>query len=1030
MERMPSTTLSVLMLFVFLLAGAPQAGAQSGGGDQFLDGIGETALVARYVFNGNAEDWSRNNFHAAVRGSAAKYVKDGQFGTVLSLPGGREGGYVQIPGEALLGIESLSVTGWVWIRGEDPWQRFFDFGRNTTRNFFCTPVGANTSQGFRTRITDAGWAEEQGPVTSRVTANKWVHLAAVLDTTQKTLTSFVNGLKVAQATGVDLTLEQVLDQDNPGANRFYLGKAQYGDRDLNGKLHDVRVYSIALTNTQVATIHRHAVSGEQSVETAVQLEDKEPGVRDKRAALLHTALRLQSVPDISVDTVVGHLPHLPHTIPAVYRDGAKGPMVRVIWPSAANNDRVLKTGTYSTTGEVPGTAFQPKATVTVKAAPEVAEAHTRSVESFPLGQVVLNENDQGRETQFIKNRDKFILTLAKTDPNSFLYNFRDAFGQAQPEGVRPLRGWDSQTTRLRGHASGHYLSAMAQACASTSYDKTLQANFLKKMDSMIDVLYDLSQKSGRPVQDGGSFTADPTKVPPGPGKETHDSDLSKEGIRTDYWHWGKGFISGYPPDQFIMLEKGATYGGRDSQIWAPYYTLHKILAGLLDCYEVGGNAKALEIARGMGLWVYARLKVVPTETRISMWNRYIAGEYGGMNEVMARLHGITEDQRFLACAQLFDNISFFFGDVEHTHGLAKNVDTLRGKHANQHIPQITGALKTYQGTQNPEYYQIAANFWTIFRNSYMYSIGGVAGAKNPNNAECFTAQPNTLFANGFAKGGQNETCATYNLLKLSRQLFMFDQNSEFMAYYEQALYNHILASVAKENAGNTYHVPLNPGARKGFGNARMTGFTCCNGTALESHTKLQDSIYFKSADDSTLYVNLYVPSTLTWPERQVVIRQETSFPYADSTELRLSDIGVNRHLDIKVRVPKWATHGFFVKINGQPQSVDAKPGTYLALSRTWKRGDTIELTMPFSFYLSPLMDQPNIASVFYGPVLLAAQEPEARSTWRPITLDAKDLGGSFTGDPGTLRFTADGVHFKPFFETYDRHSVYLDVTLE
>ena len=269
-----------------------------------------------------------------------------------------------------------------------------------------------------------------------------------------------------------------------------------------------------------------------------------------------------------------------------------------------------------------------------------------------------------------------------------------------------------------------------------------------------------------------------------------------------------------------MLEKGATYGGGNHQIWAPYYTLHKILAGLLDCYEVGGNRKALEIAQGMGLWVQQRLQAVPTATRISMWNRYIAGEYGGMNEVMARLARMTGDKRFLECARLFDNIHFFFGDADHTHGLARNVDTLRGKHANQHIPQITGALETYRNTRERPYYQIADNFWHICTECYMYSIGGVAGARNPNNAECFTAQPDSLFANGFARGGQNETCATYNLLKLSRQLFMFDQDARYMDYYEQALYNDILASVAANNPGNTYHIPLNPGSRKQFGNAR------------------------------------------------------------------------------------------------------------------------------------------------------------------------------------------------------------------
>jgi DUF1680 family protein len=303
----------------------------------------------------------------------------------------------------------------------------------------------------------------------------------------------------------------------------------------------------------------------------------------------------------------------------------------------------------------------------------------------------------------------------------------------------------------------------------------------------------------------------------------------------------------------------------------------------------------------------------------------------------------------------------------------------------------------------------------------------VAGAKNPNNAESFTAQPNTLFENGFAKGGQNETCATYNLLKLSRKLFMYDQDGKYMDYYEQALYNHILASVAEDNPGNTYHVPLNPGARKRFGNAKMTGFTCCNGTALESNTKLQDSIYFKSTDNTTLYVNLYVPSNLNWSQRNVVIKQSTNYPYDNTTRLTLTGGGV---FDIKVRVPKWATKGFFVKINNKNLDVEATPGTYLTLGRTWIDGDNIEIKIPFNFYLNRVMDQPNIASIFFGPVLLAAEESSARPTWRALILNAGDISKSIIGDRSTLRFSTNGIVLKPFYEVYSRHSVYLDINLE
>ncbi len=1019
---------SLFLFIVGILACAGRGFAQAGGGDQFLDGIGETALVARYVFRGDAEDGSRNHYHATVHGDVA-FVQDGQFGRVLSLSAGEAGGHVQIPGRALIGVETVSVTGWLYVRSATPGQRFFDFGRSATERFFCTATGRDESQGYRARVTNDGRSAEQGPLASRVPTGRWVHLAVVLDPAKRTLSSYVDGARVGQATGITLTLEQVLDQEDAAANRLYIGRAQDGrGRPLDAMVHDVRICSIALTAAQVATIRNNALVGGQAVAS-----DAESPARDERPATaegrtLHMASQLTGVPDIAAETTVGHLPRLPRTIPATYRDGATGAMVRVIWPAPTDNRDVLRPGAYTVTGTVPGTAFQPKALVTVKAAshPDGERRPQRRLEPFPLGHVVLNRDANGRSTPFIKNRDKFVLTLAKTDPDSFLHNFRDAFGQPQPEGVVPLRGWDSRTTRLRGHASGHYLTAIAQAYAGTTYDEELRAEFRRKMDYLIDTLYDLARKSGTPAEDGGPFNADPTAVGPGPGRDDYDSDLSANGIRTDYWNWGKGFISAYPPDQFIMLEHGATYGTRNNQVWAPYYTLHKILAGLLDCYEVGGNEKALEITRGMGLWVHARLKALPAETRIRMWNRYIAGEYGGMNESMAHLYGLTGDPRFLECARLFDNTDFFFGDAEHAHGLARNVDTLRGKHANQHIPQITGALETYARTQEPPYYRVAENFWDLCTHGYMYSIGGVAGAKNPNNAECFTAQPDTLFANGFAQGGQNETCATYNLLKLSRQLFLFDPDARYMDYYEQALYNHILASVAENDAGNTYHVPLNPGARKGFGNADMTGFTCCNGTALESSTKLQDSIYFHSADNRTLYVNLYVPSTLTWAERQVIVRQTTAFPYADTTRLTIVGGG---EFDIKVRVPRWATRGFFVRINGRDQAVQAVPGTYLTLGTTWTDGDVIELRMPFHFHLSRVMDQPNIASIFYGPVLLAAEEPAPRSTWRAVTLDADDIGKSITGDPATLRFSIDGVDLKPFYETYGRHSVYLDVTL-
>jgi len=1006
----------VLALSALTAAFAHQSNAQQGG-DQFLDGIGETSLIARYQFNGNLEDSSRNQLHGRMAGPGGVFVDDGGR-RVLLLTG--DGSYVQLPANALAGEDAVAVVGWLYMptRATGP---IFDFGANASTRL----TAVIDAQGFRASASVGGKVRGETP-SKAVVDNQWTHFAVVLDPASKVLSAYIDGGKVGQATNVDVTPAQILPAAST-TNRLLLGRAlDEGAPTVHARFRDIRLYRVALGDEPIASIRRNALATAAAPQQA----------RGRGAAPEISTANipkespfssiLVKVPSLTVETPVGILPHLPAFVPATYAGGVARD-VRVIWPSPTDTSSVAKPGTYTVAGRVPGTVLQANATIIVKDPARPTAPPERLVEAFALDRVLLEKDSKGRETQFMKNRDKFLRGLAASNPDSFLFNFRETFGQAQPEGAKALGGWDSQTTRLRGHASGHYLTAIAQAYASTGYDPALQKTFLQRMNYLVDTLYDLQQKSGKPEKAGGPSVTDPTAVPIGPGRQAYDSNFRAGQIRTDYWNWGTGFISAYPPDQFIMLERGATYGTQDSQIWAPYYTLHKILAGLLDTYEVAGNKKALEIARGMGGWVQARLAALPAETRIRMWSRYIAGEYGGMNEAMARLFRLTGEQRFLDTAKLFDNTNFFYGNAAREGGLAKNVDTVRGRHANQHIPQITGALETYRDSKELPYYDIATNFWQIVNDGYMYSIGGVAGARNPNNAEVFTAQPSTLWENGFATGGQNETCATYNILKLDRQLFMYDQTAKYMDHYERALYNHILSSVAEQDAGNTYHVPLNPGARKQFGNANMSGFTCCNGTALESNTKLQDTIYFHGANNQSLYVNLFIPSTLNWTERKVKVQQVTDFPYADTTKLIIGGAG---RFDVNLRVPSWATRGVVVKVNGRVEQVKAVPGTYVKVSRTWRDGDTIEMKTPFTFHLDHVMDLPNVASLFYGPVLLAAEETDARTDWRQVVLDAKDISKSITGDPATLRFQIAGAQFKPFYETYGRHSVYVQVKFQ
>ena len=992
--------------------------AQSG--DQMLDGIGETGLIARYPFERDSKDWSRNNSHASVQGEVS-FQEDRLFSHILEFSG-ESPAYVSIPTKPLQGEESLSISGWIMMGSDQRGQVFFDAGSSPTSHFVVRASGTENENHFITQISSGtkSFTLKSAPLD----LYRWTHIAIVLDIPYKTFSLYVNGELAGKNDQLDIELDEILGKSSE--NKFFVGQSlDEAATNLAARIHDFRLYRIPLSADQVAVIRNNALNeGQAQAERRRQEEQKLPQFSESTPQLYNQFLT--SVPDVEVETEVGTLPRLPRFVKGTYKNGIDGPDVRVLWPAPEDNSEVLEAGSYAITGRVPGTDFSLKAIVTIVPVKKTSTPG-RILETFPLEQVTLDRDAQGNKTKFIENRDKFIDGLATSNPDNFLYMFRNAFGQEQPDGADPLGVWDTQETKLRGHATGHYLTAIAQAYGSVSYDPQLQADFADKMEYMVNTLYDLSQLSGKPKTVGGEHVSDPTQVPPGPESETFNSDLSEEGIRTDYWNWGEGFISAYPPDQFIMLEHGAYYGTDETRIWAPYYTLHKILAGLMDVYEVSGNEKALETVKGMGNWVYARLNEIPTDTLLSMWNRYIAGEFGGMNEAMARLYRITGEPQYLQTARLFDNIRVFYGDADHSHGLAKNVDMIRGLHSNQHIPQIMGALEIYRDSDSPEYYNIADNFWNKATGDYMYSIGGVAGARTPNNAECFIAQPATLYENGFSAGGQNETCATYNMLKLTRNLFLFNTDAQLMDYYERGLYNHILASVAKDSPANTYHVPLRPGSVKHYSNDDMSGFTCCNGTALESSTKLQNSIYFKSLDDKSVYVNLFVPSTLTWKERNVTIQQVTSFPNEDHTKLI---IGGKGEFEVFIRVPKWANKGFEVSINGKKENVKAEPGNYISLKRRWKNNDTIEIQMPFSFRLEPVMDQQKIASLFYGPVLLAAQETQAQKEWRKVTLNANDLGASITGNPEQLEFQIDGISFKPFYETYGRHSVYLDVSLE
>lgn len=702
------------------------------------------------------------------------------------------------------------------------------------------------------------------------------------------------------------------------------------------------------------------------------------------------------VEEVSVETAIGTLPSLPGTVYVEYEDGSKG-YEKVVWPTN------LRTSDFSQEGEVPvqGQIVDSNLTVTakVKVTKDAKTAPQQAASIFDLSDISLD----GDDTIYTENKDRAMEYLKLMDADRMLYNFRATFGQ-DTKGAQALTGWDEPTGLLRGHSTGHFLSALAQAYASSGDEA-----YKEKLDYMIHELRELQKLSkGKPQDFQTACTP---------------SSAAQSKWSTDPSTWGEGFISAYSPDQFALLEQYTPY----ATIWAPYYTLHKLLAGFIDSYNYAGNEEGLEIAEDLGTWVYERLSNCTTEEqRAHMWSMYIAGEYGGMNESLARLYEITGEEKYLEAAKMFDNKDFF-------DGLANNVDTIQGRHANQHIPQIVGAMHEYAATGDVKYYNIAKNFWNMVTTRYAYSIGGVGTGerfKDPYQ------QGNNILGNA-GRGENCETCCAYNLLKLTAELYNYNpEDASYMDYYERTLINQIVASQSHDtnsyrHNGVTYMLPIDPGQRKDF-DSDYGGFTCCNGTGMENHVKYQAAAYAHSGDN--LYVNLYMPTTLNWEEKEITIKQETEFP-SEHSKLTVEGSG---EFTMKLRVPYWATEGFTVKVNGKTVVENPDVSTYVEVSRKWKDGDVVTIDMPYTLHLDKTPDKvggSTVASLMYGPIVMVAKDTRINyepMNWYKLVL-SDNLSESVKVVTGTdekevPHLTTNGLDFYPMYDAYNyRYHAYVKV---
>jgi DUF1680 family protein len=492
---------------------------------------------------------------------------------------------------------------------------------------------------------------------------------------------------------------------------------------------------------------------------------------------------------------------------------------------------------------------------------------------------------------------RYLLSL---NPERLLHNFRVNAGLEPRAPV--YGGWESQEPwvdiRCHGHTLGHYLSACAMMSAATG-----SVSCRERVRATVEGL--------KACQ-----------------------DASPDGLVTAF------------PDHAEQLRNALA--GR-SVVGVPWYTMHKVMAGLRDAHVFAQDPAALGVLRRLADWVDDAARDCPPDR----FQRMLDVEHGGMNEVLADLHALTGEPRYLALAQRFDHQALLVP-------LADGRDTLDGLHSNTQIPKVVGFARLHELTGQDRYRRAAEFFWRTVVDGRSYATGG--------NGDVEHFFPRDGFRARLGSAKTMETCSTHNMLRLTRSLFMARPSVAYADYYERALINGILASQDPDSGMVTYFQATRPGYPKLYCTPEHS-FWCCTGTGMENHAKYGDSIYFQDADG--LYVNLFIASEFDWRSRGVHVRQATAFPDEAQTRLTIQAAAPTRFA-LRIRHPSWCRRAV-VEVNGRAASVSTEPGRFIEIDRTWRTGDTIEVRVPMHLHLQPLPGAPDVAAVMFGPLVLAAR---------------------------------------------------------
>jgi hypothetical protein len=502
---------------------------------------------------------------------------------------------------------------------------------------------------------------------------------------------------------------------------------------------------------------------------------------------------------------------------------------------------------------------------------------------------------------------KYLLEL---QPDRMLAFYRDRAGL--PKKAEPYGGWDGDGRNLTGHIGGHYLSAV-----SLMYAATGDPRFKERADYIVNEM--------KVVQ------------------EAH----------------GDGYLGAIKggKEMFQEVAKGTIKsGGFDlNGQWAPWYTLHKTYAGLRDAYRHAGNATALEVEKKFAAWAES----IVSKLDESQMQKMLDTEFGGMPEIFADLFADTGDKRWL-------DLSYRFDHARILEPFKQGEDKLAGVHGNTTVPKFIATASRYSYSGNADDKKAADFFWDRVVNHHTFATGG-------HGKDEYWREPDKL--GRIVDGRTSESCNVYNMLKLTRTLFAQTPRVEHAEFHERALFNHVLGSMDPNDGSTCYMVPVGRSQRgKEYGqmlpNERNPGgsFTCCVGSGMESHALHGAGLYYESGD--RFWVNIYAPSTATWESAGVNLEAVTDFPEGESATYTVTAKSP-KAFTLALRRPAWAGEGFAVKVNGTAVKNLTRPASYIEITRTWKTGDAVSVTLPKALHLQPTPDMPRRAALMWGPLVLA-----------------------------------------------------------